>query len=73
MNTRLVNTSSPPPNAIYYKHKDTPFFLVIAKRKNHGLIPGYFNGKEAVYAYGGKEFIAPDFDWIVIEDQGIIS
>ena len=59
----------PPLNRLMIK--DSPFYLICGKHENHGIIPGYFNEKkEAVYAYGGKEFKAKEFLWVVADNQG---
>ena len=51
--------------------RDAPFYLICGRHENHGVIPGYFNEKkEAVYAYGGKEFKAKEFLWVVADNQG---
>ena len=59
----------PPLNRLMIK--DAPFYLICGKHENHGIIPGYFNEeKQAVYAYGGKEFKAKEFLWVIADSPG---
>ena len=74
-NTYLVHNNhntNPPSNAlmIAYQQHAYPYYFILGYNKNHGMIPGFFNGSKAVYAYGGKEFTAKDFYWIVVDNPG---
>ena len=77
-NTHLVsNTDSlhPPTNALVAAYPQNnrdmviAYYFIIAKSK-YGLIPGFWNGQNAVYAYFGKENTTEDFDWIVLDNTG---
>ena len=55
---------------IAYQQHAYPYYFILGYNKNHGMIPGFFNGSKAVYAYGGKEFTAKEFYWIVVDNPG---
>ena len=57
---------------IAYQQHAFPYYFILGYNKNHGMIPGFYNGTKAVYAYGGKEFIAKEFYWIVVDNPGNI-
>lgn len=74
-NTYLVHSNynaNPPSNAlmIAYQQHAFPYYFILGYNKNHGMIPGFYNGTKAVYAYGGKEFTAKEFYWIVVDNPG---
>ena len=57
---------------IAYQQHAFPYYFILGYNKNHGMIPGFYNGSKAVYAYGGKEFTAKEFYWIVVDNPGYI-
>ena len=67
--------SDPPSNVLKIDDQEDadPYYFILGCNEKHGRIPGFFNGSEAVYAYGGKKFTAENFDWIVVDEPGMFN